>query len=102
MEGRFKAQVLLDEASPLACSAYVDLNPIWAAIAQTPETSEHTGAKQRIDDVTGEATKRPRESWHDWERSRGRSRSGWLSPVVPVTYRRSFVGLVWTGVVSAR
>ena len=79
--GRFKAQVLLDEASLIACAAYVDLNPIRAAMADTPEASEHTGAKERIDDVTGESTRRPRDSWHDWERSRGRNRSGWLAPV---------------------
>ena len=50
-EGRFKAQLILDEASLLACTMYVDLNPIRAAMAKAPESSQFTGAHDRVEDL---------------------------------------------------
>ncbi len=45
---RFQSIALLDQAAIVSCMAYVDLNPIRANMASTPEASEHTGAQQRI------------------------------------------------------
>ncbi len=47
-EGRFKAKPLVDETAIAACMAYVDLNPIRAGLALTPETSDYTSARERI------------------------------------------------------
>jgi hypothetical protein len=47
-ESRFKCQVLLDEAATVSCMVYVDLNPIRAGMAGTPEESDFTSIQERI------------------------------------------------------
>ena len=47
-EGRFKSQALLDEAALATCLAHIDLNPVRAKLAETPEASNHTSIRRRI------------------------------------------------------
>lgn len=54
-ESRYKCQALLDEPALLAAMAYVDLNPVRAAMAETPEESEFTSVRKRVGELRAEA-----------------------------------------------
>lgn len=47
-QGRFKSQAIKTSAALLSCSVYVDLNPIRAGVAKTPEASDFTSVQVRI------------------------------------------------------
>ena len=57
--GRFKSVALVDEAAMLACSVYVDLNPIRAGLALTPEESTYTSGCDRIRSMAEISTSMP-------------------------------------------
>jgi REP element-mobilizing transposase RayT len=46
-ESRFTSQALKTEEALLSCMAYVDLNPVRAGMATSPETSRYTSIQER-------------------------------------------------------
>jgi len=47
-EGRFKSQALLEQQAVLTAMAYVDLNPVRAAMSESLEESDHTSVQCRL------------------------------------------------------
>ena len=47
-ESRFTSQALKSEEALLSCMTYVDLNPVRAGMADTPEHSEFTSIQERL------------------------------------------------------
>lgn len=78
-EGRFRCQLLLDETAVLACMQYVDLNPVRAAMAATPESSDFTSGQDRILDLQFHA--QPPDTAQSASESRRHDRSEWLTRI---------------------
>jgi hypothetical protein len=50
-EARYMSIAILDEEALLATCTYIDLDPVAAGIAKSPEDAPHTSIKQRVDHV---------------------------------------------------
>jgi len=48
-QGRYKSIAILDDEALLATCAYIDLNPVAAGMASTPEASPHTSVRARVE-----------------------------------------------------
>ena len=83
-EGRFKSQALPDETGLLKCMAYVDLNPIKAEMAITPESSDHTSIKSRIEGNDGHLLPLDSQACDH-------------QPSIPMSYKEYLLLVDWTG-----
>ncbi len=78
-EGRFHSDPLPDETALAACMTYVDLNPVRARVAATPEASRFTSVRERIADrQTADSAQSP-DARH--QRIEHGDCAGWLAPV---------------------
>ena len=106
-DGRFKSIPLLDEAAILPFSIYIDLNPIWPGLAQTPKTSLFTSAYNCIlarsahNGMDGVGVHDTRDSvcaeTHDQQFSnvptRDRKKDQWLCPLQDETNHKGYFNI---------
>ena len=89
-ESRFKCQALLDEAAIAACMVYVDLNPIRAGLAATPEESDFTSIQERLR-AWRKQTADPVSRASSPADSPDAGSAGWLCPIQSDSNRRGIL-----------
>jgi hypothetical protein len=85
-EGRFKSVAVVGEEALLTIGVYIDLNPVAAKLAETPETSDYTSIKQRVDHVEARGKTTELEVASDCSTGGSRVTAGleeslWLCPI---------------------
>jgi hypothetical protein len=91
-EGRFKAEILPDEAAIAACMVYVDLNPIRAGLAETPEKSDFTSGQDRISDL--KSAEDVSTAGAKDQRIEHGAKAGWMAPIALEPRRKAVRGKV--------
>jgi hypothetical protein len=76
----------LDEEALLAISVYIDLNPVAAKVAETPETSDYTSMQLRLEHVEAQGKSAQLEAAKDGsaagaQASADLEESLWLCPI---------------------
>ena len=90
-ESRFRSQSILDDEALVNVLCYVDLNPVRARVAKTPEASTHTSVHRRLKKrKTGLMPFSP-------SRTTSASASNQSAQCPPVTLKRYLEVLDWTG-----
>ncbi len=85
-QGRYKSIAILDDEALLATCAYIDLNPVAAGIAQTPESSPHTSIRSRVQHCRDQGRLDDLQAARDGSVAAGRAAAGmddshWLCPM---------------------
>jgi hypothetical protein len=78
-EGRFKSIAVIGEEALLAIGVYIDLNPVAAKIAETPETSDYTSIKRRVDHVEAQGKTAALEAASDGSVAGSQAAAVWKS-----------------------
>ncbi len=88
-ESRFRSQAILDEEALLQTLCYVDLNPVRAKKATTPEASEHTSVQRRL--------KKRRTGLMPFQTASSQASDNTAQKTLPLTFRHYLEVLDWTG-----
>ncbi len=91
-EGRFKSQLLCDAGAVMACMAYVDLNPVRAGLADTPETSEFTSVHERFERecAVRDQSVKPKSDSATQKVANPQQAAAWLTPVEDIVADEEF------------
>jgi len=96
-EHRFTSQAILDDDALLRTLAYVDLNPVRAGIAATPETSAHTSIHRRLSTMDNDAGEKKGLLAFQQKSTRQQTHFSSTQTTIPINFNDYLILLDWTG-----